>query len=221
MANVFTPNIGADLERIHRVITRGLDVAIDNCPRLQTDLEGPLREGFLNYILALATVLDGHHITEDELVFPFFSNRLPALPCDHLSLQHQEMLGNVQEIFTALTHLREGMHIAAATERLHEALRRLDATWLFHIETEESHLTPVNVEDVATLDEQIALRVRIGELNQQHLQPPMLCIPFVLYNLDVEDRAVLASVMPLQITQELVPGPWLAHWATMRPFLLE
>lgn len=220
MTNPFTPNLGADLERIHRVISRGLDVAIENSPRLLTDLAGP-HEGYLHYVQSLAIVLDGHHELEDQIFFPFFRDRIPEAPYDHLSLQHEEMLGNIREMAATLTDLTAGKHLTQATERLTEALRRLDATWSFHIETEESHLSPERVAVTVDVNAQVAMHQVIAQFNQEHLQPAALCIPFVLYNLDVEDRAVMASLMPAEVTQVLVPGPWKAQWAPMRPFLLE
>jgi hemerythrin-like domain-containing protein len=221
MTNPFGPNIGADLERIHRVISRGLDVAVENTPRLLTDLEGPPHQGYLDFVQSLATVLDGHHELEDQVIFPFFRERVPEAPYEHLMVQHQEMFGNLGELRAALVDLRAGKRIMAATERLAEALRRLDATWGFHIETEESHLAPERVAQVATVEEQEELRKVTGRFNEQHVQPAPLCVPFVLYNLDVEDRAVMASILPPEVTQELVPGAWKAQWASMRSFLLD
>ena len=48
-----------------------------------------------------------------------------------------------------------------------------------------------------------------------------MVLPFILYNLSAEDRAIMAQHVPPFVTQELVPGVWKGHWAPMKPFLLD
>jgi hypothetical protein len=54
-----------------------------------------------------------------------------------------------------------------------------------------------------------------------HSGPDYLVVPFVLYNLSPEQRAILAAEMPPIVTQQLVPIAWKAQWEPMSPFLLE
>ena len=53
-----------------------------------------------------------------------------------------------------------------------------------------------------------------------HAQPAPWAVPFLLYNLEMEDRAHFLSVMPAELTQQLVPVVWKDEWAAMKPFLL-
>jgi hypothetical protein len=46
-------------------------------------------------------------------------------------------------------------------------------------------------------------------------------MPFVLYNLPAEERAILAQKMPPIVTQQLLPVDWKEKWAPMQPFLLD
>jgi hypothetical protein len=46
-------------------------------------------------------------------------------------------------------------------------------------------------------------------------------VPFILYNLSAEDRAIMAQQMPPAVSQELVPIVWKEQWAPMVPFLLD
>jgi hypothetical protein len=45
-------------------------------------------------------------------------------------------------------------------------------------------------------------------------------VPFALYNLPDEERAILARTMPPKVIDELVPVVWKEKWAPMQPFLL-
>jgi hypothetical protein len=59
------------------------------------------------------------------------------------------------------------------------------------------------------------------EHSQQHLQSPFLGIPFVLYNLPADERAIMTAMMPPAVTQQLVPVDWKQMWAPMQLFLLD
>jgi hypothetical protein len=71
------------------------------------------------------------------------------------------------------------------------------------------------------VDEHVRLGGLLAEHSQEHMQAPYLGIPFVLYNLPAEERAVMTQRMPPAITQQLVPVDWVEMWAPMRPFLLD
>jgi hypothetical protein len=62
---------------------------------------------------------------------------------------------------------------------------------------------------------------KTGESSQKHLHAPAVEMPFVLFNLEPEDRAAMAGMLPPVVTQQLVPVAWRAQWAPMQPFLLE
>jgi len=51
--------------------------------------------------------------------------------------------------------------------------------------------------------------------------PDLVALPFILYNLSVEDREIMAQHMPPVVIQELVPVVWKEHWEPMKPFLLD
>ena len=79
MSEKAQPNMGTDLRRIHRVITRGLAVAQENC---QTFVDAGFPdattgEGFWKYCLGLEANTSSHHKTEDDLFFPFLRSGCP------------------------------------------------------------------------------------------------------------------------------------------------
>ena len=51
--------------------------------------------------------------------------------------------------------------------------------------------------------------------------PHYLVVPFMLYNLEPVPRSMLASRLPSEMTDQLVPVVWKDRWASMKPFLLE
>jgi hypothetical protein len=67
------PNIGGSLLAIHGVITRGLAVSLENAALYSQeglpDVE--LRQGFADYVRGLSSIIHGHHLSEDDIVFPF------------------------------------------------------------------------------------------------------------------------------------------------------
>jgi hypothetical protein len=60
-----------------------------------------------------------------------------------------------------------------------------------------------------------------AELSFKNMGPHYLVVPFMLYNLEPGPRSILASRMPSEMTEQLVPVAWKDQWAPMKPFLLE
>lgn len=208
------PNVGADLMRIHRVVTRGLAVAQENCAAFAESgfPDDTTAEGFWKYCQALEATAHGHHATEDDVAFPLLRERLPGTDFDELMAEHQEMLGILAEMRVA----RE----AGSLADLDTALARLDALWHPHIQ-KETAFSPEIAAEVMTIPEHIEMAQKAAAHSQEHSQPAPLAVPFLLYNLEPDDRAAMVAVMPPEVTQQLVPVVWKQEWAPMKPFLLE
>jgi hemerythrin-like domain-containing protein len=217
------PNSGRDLARIHRIITRGIDVSIDKGRSFARDgfTESETCEGYAKYVQALVSVLHGHHLTEDELICPYMRDRLPDVPYDSLESDHREM----QSILDAASAAIEGLPFdEQARESLGDLVRALTdmrRLWHPHIQTEESHFTEDKLDRLMDTSEHIELGRESAQHAQAHSGPDFLVVPFLLYNLSPEERAVMVQSMPPVVTQELVPIAWKDKWAPMKPFLLD
>jgi len=209
------PNIGVDLQRIHRAITRGLAVAQKNCLVFAADgfPDEGTAEGFWKYCQGLEANAHGHHRTEDDLFFPFLRDRLPKAGFDELMGEHQVMQGILDEMKAA----RE----SGSLDDMGNALGRLAYLWAPHIAKEEAVFSPAIAAQVMSVPEHIDMAQKAAMHSQEHAQPAPLAVPFLLYNLEGDDRAHFLAVMPPQVTQELVPIAWKDAWAPMKPFLLE
>jgi hypothetical protein len=208
------PNLGADLQRIHRVVSRGLAVARDNCVVFSESgfPDDAAREGFWKYCLGLEAITLGHHLAEDDLFFPYLRERLPDIDFDSLSVEHQQM----DAILEGMGAAREAGSLAA----LGEALSKMGALWHPHIQKEETAFSPEIAASVMSVQEHVEMAQKAAAFSQEHTQPAPLAIPFLLYNLEGDDRAHFLAVLPPEVTQHLVPVVWKAEWAPMEPFLL-
>ena len=209
------PNIGVDLQRVHRAITRGLDVSQEHCETfVQSGFpDAATAEGFWKYCLGLEAIANSHHVAEDELFFPFLQERLPDVDFDTLVAEHQEMHNILSEMRAA----REAGSLAG----MQRALSSMARLWHSHIAVEETEFSPEVAAKAVTIPESIELAQKAAALSQEHAQPAPLAIPFLFYNLEGEDRAYFLNAMPEQVTQQLVPIVWKDEWAAMKPFLLD
>jgi hypothetical protein len=215
MSDMPTPNIGADLQRIHRAVSRGLDVALKSCGEFKAGgfPDASTAEGFWKCCIALEGLAHAHHMTEDEVYFPFLRERLPEVDFDALAAQHEEMTSILAEMKAAGE--------AASLADMGSALIELAELWHPHIEEEETTMTLEAAARVATVPETIDLAQKAAALSQEHAQPAPLVIPYLLYNSEKNDRAFYMTAMPEQVTQHLVPVAWKDEWAPMKPFLLD
>lgn len=223
MSDSPTSGVAADLARIHRIITRALTVATENSWAFAQRSGYPdpsTREGFTNYVQSLVSSLHAHHLTEDDIAFPYFRDKMPDVPFELLLNQHQEMVPLLDEIRITLEMASIADHESASLWSLNLALIRIVEIWRPHILTEEKHFTSERIDALINLEEQKRLSLLFSEHSRKHSGPDYLIVPFLLFNLPPEERATLALAMPPIVTEELVPVVWKDKWAPMKPYLL-
>jgi hypothetical protein len=221
-ASIPIPNPAEDLIRIHKVITRGIKVGITH----GTDYikngfpQSKLLLGYTTYTLSLGSVLRAHHLGEDQVAFPALRIKLPSAPYDLLTANHREMESLLVIIRQAIDAVsgdlsEDGMRV------LVENLSKLWAIWKKHIFWEELHFSKDAVNVVMDLEEQGRLSEAMNKHSQEHSEPPYWVVPFILFNLKLEDRVSMAATFPPMILEELVPKVWKERWEPMKPFLLD
>ncbi len=217
MSEQMPPNVGEDILRIHRVLTRSLTVSIQFLQ--QAEQPDNLHHGFMLYLRALSALLHAHHLGEDEIGFPFWRTKSPFAPLNNLIRDHLRMMPLLEKIEIWLNS--ESGWEAPHLRRLQGILEELNTIWLLHIQLEESVMGPEKAAALLTPAENQQLARQLAAHGQEHAQPGALVLPFILYNLPVEDRAMMAQIFPPLVTRQLVPVEWKPVWEPMKPFLLE
>ena len=221
MANVTltTQEIGGDLVRVHRAITRAVGVAREHgAAYLAAGYPGAdTRDGYLTYVRCLASLLHAHHTTEDESMFPHLRPMLADAPYDTLMAQHGAMVPVLDEIEAAVADAASP-DPDRALNALSGALARIDEMWETHIALEEAHFGPDGVGAALTLAE----RRRAGRVTRNHAvrhqRPFVLMLAFILYNMSPGDRAVMSQPAPGLV--HLLLLAWKPTWRAIAPFLM-
>jgi hypothetical protein len=212
------PNVGNDLVRIHRAVTRAIATAAQS-----SQGAGPqpdLRQGYSLYLRALTSLLHAHHLGEDEIAFPLWQTKDPAAHIDWLKEDHLKITSLLERI-DAWNALGAAAWESAALAELHAVLTDLDELWMGHIELEEGTMGPERSAALLTPEENALLRSQLAAHGQQHALPNELVMPFVFYNMIPADRAEFAQLLPPVVAQQLIPVAWKPVWSPMQPFLLE
>lgn len=217
------PEAPASLVLIHRVLSRAFEVGLQYTEAYAREgVPDPATgAGLALYLSTLAGTLHIHHSGEDEIAFPFLQDKLPDVPVDTLVAEHHQMEAVLDELHPVLDRLRHNPEDGAALEAAHGALTRLAEIWPRHIDVEESTISVPRLLATITEEELGRWLQQMGQHRPEGAPPDPLTVPFILYNLSPEDRALMAGQMPPVVSQELVPGPWKEHWAPMKPFLLD
>jgi hemerythrin-like domain-containing protein len=213
------PELGGDLVRVHRAITRAVETAHHHAAiyaEAGSFGNADIREGYLTYVRCMSSLLHGHHLTEDEAMFPHLRPMLPDAPYEALTAQHEAMGPILAEIDGALedaTSLTPGQALSG----LRPGLARLRELWQEHITIEEAHLGPDALDGALTTEQ----RVRAGRVASNHAtkhqHPYALMLAFLLFNLSPHDRAVMSQMIP---AVRLLLATWKPKWKVMIPFLL-
>ena len=211
------PNVGTDLVRIHKVISRAISVALQRVRDPNTAEKH--RSGFLIYLHALTIVLHAHHLGEDEVAFPFWKIRFPSGPFDALGRQHRQMIVFLEQIDQWIKSGDEAWQECALSD-LQQVLSGLQAIWQKHIALEEDAIGPVNAQQYLSVSENQQLGRQLSEHGQAHSQPGELVIPFIVYNLSGSNREEFVKLLPPEVSGQLIPIVWKNAWQPMMPFLL-
>ena len=221
MSGLQDSNIAISFFNIHSIITRGLRISI-------TSVQGVLRhgsqdegrrEGFFNYIRALSSVLNSHHLMENEIAFPYFRDKMPDAPFDSLLEQHQEIVENLDKVKLAIEKCEQNDQSETNMAKLKSALNKLNESWHPHIQMEEDEFIS-KADELIPAEEQLRLVSLFAEHDLKVAVPLYLTVPFMLYNLPLEKRAVFSQGIPTEVVVNLVPIVWKEKWESMTPFLL-
>jgi hypothetical protein len=215
------PNLAGDLLRIHRAITRGLTIGIARGMGFIREgfPDQWIKQGYALYIQTLTAVLSAHHQGEDQVAFPALKKKLPSAPFARLSADHVTIEAPLDRIKSTLPDLA-GANQAAALIKAVDGLKNIYALWTPHIDIEQTTFSAAALARVMTPDEQAQLSGAFGKHSQEHVGPPFLALPFVLFNLDPIDRAAMSATIPKPVA-DLIQGEWKEKWAPMKPFLLD
>jgi hemerythrin-like domain-containing protein len=218
-------DIASDLVRIHSIMTRALNVAVERSADFaQSGYPDPSTgEGFIAYVRCLAALLHSHHLTEDESVFPSLEAVLKDVPFDVLVAQHHEMGPLIDRVEAALDEVSSSSQAGASMNDLNRALAELRALWLTHIEQEEDLLSAERIDPLVDMDEQTRLSKSFANHSAKlQMRSGLLStlVPFMIYNLSGTDRELFARAVPWIVTRVLVPLIWKKKWQPMSPFLL-
>ncbi len=211
-----TSPIVEGLQLIHKIITRGLSISIRKCDEYQGKEGVPPGEaaGFSMYVSTLKRVMHAHHLSEDEIAFPWFKDHLEA-PYDRLKNDHQTIATLLEKIDQWLPDISSDGLV-----KLREVLGEIDKVWIPHIRTEEENFTVEKVHSAAGMKEQENIVEKLAAHGRQNAGPGPLAVPFMIYNLESGDRDVFMMSFPWIVKRVLVPFVWKAQWKQMSPFLL-
>jgi hemerythrin-like domain-containing protein len=211
---------GGSLIRIHRVITRALKIAHEKAENYQRDgfPADSIRQGYALFLRSLVQVLRAHHRSEDEVVFPFLEQKQVEAAYHELVMDHRTFDSFLYDVEALIPKVEEGD--TSVLSALEDALSKVNALWHPHIAKEEMEMLAAALQ-VLSIEEEQELNMLVAKHVQEHGGSPELAVPFTLYNLSADDRALFARDFPPEVVNQLVPGPWKEKWGLMQPFLLD
>jgi hemerythrin-like domain-containing protein len=214
-------NIAASFFNIHNIITRGLRVSLESTRGiLQGGFQGERnREGFINYVRSLTSAMNAHHLTEDDIAFPYFREKLPEAHFADWTYWHGKMAEDLDKINLAVEKCEKKGESETELRNIENVLARLNEGWPYHIQPETDEF--INKADaLVPVEEQLRLVRQFSEYVLENANPLYLTVPFMLYNLSVEDRQVFSQWIPAEDILNLVPVAWKEKWASMAPYLM-
>jgi hypothetical protein len=200
---------------IHKIITRGLTTSLSKCDEYlsKQGITPGETEGFFLYLTTLRSILHGHHLSEDEIAFPYFKNKIEA-PFDKLKDDHREMARILDKLEECLLDMsQDGIH------KLRDVFNTLNKIWGPHIKIEEENFTVEKLQTVIGFKEQLDITKRLSAHGMKNSGPGPQTVPFLFYNLEGSDREAFMRNFPWIVKKVLVPVFWREKWRPMKEFL--
>lgn len=215
-------DVGRDIIRYHKIITRGIKIANQHTNESLKNgiLEVSTQDGFLKFVQTFSSVLKAHHMAEDKIIFPYVQDLIPEVPYQRLIDEHEILSVELNRINSAITDFRSEGNVGIFLRQLNPALVKIDELWHPHIKIEE-YMIFERIGSLINVDEMIKLRTAFVQFYQKNVGPDYLVAPFSLYNLPPDERAVIEQGLPEIVIKQLIPIDWKDKWAPMKPFLLQ
>ena len=222
MVGAIKKGIGWDLLRVHKVITRSLDMIIVKSQEFaEAGFPDAINQaGFTDYVRCFASLMHAHHTAEEELAFPYFRMKLPDEPYDAMLSEHSEMAWLVYDIRSMVGDPGGAALDPGKLQNLESVVADVRQIWRLHNPKEEKSFSPEHLDQVISADEQISMGKLFSEHSARHAVPDYLIVAYFLMNLEGEDREIVAQSLPTLVIEQLVPVVWKDKWEPMRPFLL-
>lgn len=222
MNNTSNNTVAKDIIRIHLVITRAIEISIEKSQvfKNQGKVDENLRDGFINYLNSLLSLFHSHHLVEDDQIFPYFESHTLKAPYELMGNQHKDLLPLLDGLENCINNLSLNSSNQEFIENLLENLEQIQKVWIPHYQLEEEYLNDDNISNLISDQEQHKLCLEFSEYAAQHIKPDYLVIPFILYNLPLEQRKLMAEVFPPVVIEELIPNQWKQQWQSMSPFFI-
>jgi hemerythrin-like domain-containing protein len=204
------------LLRIHKIISRGLNISIRKCDEYLGMQGIPPAEakGYSMYLTSLKWMTHAHHLSEDEIVFPYFKEQIEA-PYSRLKDDHKTITHILDVLDQCILEISSG-----GVGKLREVLGEFEKLWVPHIGIEEQNFTAEKVKTIMDLKEQENFAEKLSKHGRQNSGPGPLVLPFMIYNLEGNDREAFVLHFPWIVKKVLVPVLWKGQWKPMIPFLL-
>jgi len=223
MSNSPSESLYCDLNLIHKVITRGIGVSLENAEKYRASgfPNERTKRGFKDYVRNLVITLENHHHSEDAIAFPVYQRYAPEAPFELLATEHHNMLTILERVEKALGLLEDPSRESEGLNALHNALGDLSQLWSPHINCEEGHFCARSLLTSIPDIEKVEIGKKISTHAAQNSGPLPLSLSFLLYNLPPDERAAFSHGIPKLVTRFLLPVIWRRRWTPMKPFLLD
>jgi len=109
MSGTDEPGLAKSLITIHKVVTRGIEVTKGHSKSFADEglSDASLRSGFVSYVRVFVSITHAHHLTEDEVIFPYFRERIREAPFDLLIAQHRAIAALLDEVEAAISRIQQ------------------------------------------------------------------------------------------------------------------
>lgn len=202
---------------IHKIISRGLTISIQKCDEYLGRRGIPPEEaaGFSMYVATLKWLTHSHHLSEDEIAFPYFKDLIEA-PYSNLKEDHKTIASVLEKLEKCLPEVSSG-HAG----NLREVLGEFERLWVPHIGIEEENFTAEKLNKVVGMKDQVTIAEKLARHGSKNTGPGPYSLPFMFYNLEGKDREAFMMPFPWFVKKVLVPIIWKSQWKPMSQFLIK
>ena len=143
---------------IHRMISRSINVSVEWGEKFsQEGFENDrVLDGYKKYVNCLLANLEHHHLVEDEIMFPFFHDKLPNTTFEQLVAEHKTITTVIESLKAVPLLNDDAANLQSDITDIYQALAKISDLWFKHIRFEEDDFINL-LDDFVSQDESLSM----------------------------------------------------------------
>lgn len=214
---------------MHNIIRRNLDIIVQYNLEVKCRDDETQQKLFVDFCSLLMSTIHGHHLTEEECVFPTMSKGC-NIDLEHFVSDHKELnkiwddiIEKLKSLSSLITDKGKSIPDSSSTDvmegliQAQNLFKKMQEEMIPHLKAEEDLINTELVQKHFSISEMKRIEQQIAKVARNHVNDASTDFAFIYYSLNDEEREIMNAKFPWIVTSILLPYIWKRRWSRFIP----